>query len=149
MTDFSIPVTTTSIGDRAFYGCTKLRVVDSYNLTPPTAGADIFDGTSQYLKITVNSDSLLAYRAAWSEYALYIYSKEPILPDFLSTTDFINIVSEQNIIDGNIIIINPDVIRTSINNTEAVFVLDNKNKNFNKLIEAEQILINKIVNKVN
>ena len=45
--------------------------------------------------------------------------------------------------------INPNVLKTSISDTEITFVLNNKNREFDKLTKAEQIFINKIVNKVN
>ena len=99
--------------------------------------------------MNVNENSLLDYRASWSEYEQYIFSKEPILPDFLLMSDFINVVSEEDFINGNITTINPNVLKTTISDTEITFVLNNKNRKFDKLVEAEQIFINKIVNKVN
>ena len=67
--------TITSIGDNAFWGCSRLETVIVRNTTPPTLGANVFYGTNSRLKIYVPDSSVSAYQSAWTEYASKI---EPI-----------------------------------------------------------------------
>lgn len=66
-----IPSTVTSIGDRAFAGCTDLREVSVAATTPPTLGTRVFYNTSSNMVIDVPAESVEAYKAApgWSDYA--------------------------------------------------------------------------------
>lgn len=66
---------TTSIGNRAFYGCGSLRTVILRNTVPPTLGTSVFEDANSSLKIYVPDSSVTAYQTAWTAYASKI---EPI-----------------------------------------------------------------------
>lgn len=59
--------TVTSIGNKAFYGCSSLREITVFATTPPVLGTLVFYGSSCPIYVPVASVS--AYQAAWSEYA--------------------------------------------------------------------------------
>lgn len=74
ITDFYLPETLTSIGDRAFSGCSKLLQIFMLGKTPPTIGDAVFDGDNMLTAINVPAESVDAYKAAdgWKEYASII-----------------------------------------------------------------------------
>lgn len=71
LTSIVIPSSVTSIGDYAFYLCSRLSNVTVNATTPPTLGFGIFTRTSNNLVIYVPSTSVDAYKSAtnWSTYA--------------------------------------------------------------------------------
>ena len=74
ITDFYLPETLTSIGDRAFSGCSKLLQIFMLGKTPPTIGDAVFDGDNMLTAINVPAESVDAYKAAdgWKDYASLI-----------------------------------------------------------------------------
>ena len=71
----TIPSSVTSIGSRAFYGCSGLTSITVEAITPPTLGSGAFNGSS--CPIYVPCQSVDAYKAAWSQYADRIACVEP------------------------------------------------------------------------
>lgn len=69
MTTIKLPATLESIGQSAFSGCSSLTIVTSLATTPPTLGEGAFKNCAAGLQILVPSESVDAYKAAWSEYA--------------------------------------------------------------------------------
>ena len=74
LSSLDIPSSITSIGNEAFYNCVNINYIVFYNTTPPTLGNNVFDNTNENFKIFVPSESVDAYKIAWSEYANKIYS---------------------------------------------------------------------------
>ena len=72
-----IPSTVSSIGDNAFEYCENLCEIHLTHSTPPTFGANIFEGVREDFKIFVPEESLENYlnNEGWSEYAKHIYPK--------------------------------------------------------------------------
>jgi hypothetical protein len=58
-----------SIGDTAFSGCSNLATVTCLAKDPPTLGSSVFNNCPAGLQIRVPSESVDAYKAAWSNYA--------------------------------------------------------------------------------
>ena len=71
LSSIEIPNSVTSIGDRVFYGCSSLSSVYVKPKTPPTLGSYSFDKNAPDLKIYVPRASLNAYKTAsgWRDYA--------------------------------------------------------------------------------
>lgn len=77
-----LPSTITSIGNKAFYGCSNMQEVEISAVTPPTLGSDVFyyskvtSGSTSIVKyvnnIHVLSDSLSLYKSSWSDYSSII-----------------------------------------------------------------------------
>jgi len=67
LTSVTIPSSVTSIGNYAFRGCTSLASVACFATTPPTLGADVFEGINT-TTCAVPSPSISAYtsNASWS-----------------------------------------------------------------------------------
>ena len=85
MSEVTIPSSVTSIGNRAFFFCSKLSSVTIYAANPPACGEkgfyDYVDGGEfiiSTLKIYVPSESINLYKTAngWSDYADRIYAIE-------------------------------------------------------------------------
>ena len=72
-----IPSTVSSIGDNAFEYCENLCEIHLTHSTPPTIGANIFEGVREDFKIFVPEESLEKYfnNEGWSKYAQHIYPK--------------------------------------------------------------------------
>ena len=75
LTSITIPSGVTNISNYAFLGCSHLSSVTVLAITPPTSGAQVFNGNASGRKIYVPSESLEAYKTAtnWSAYASAIY----------------------------------------------------------------------------
>lgn len=73
-----LPITITSIGNYAFYGCTSLLSIICRATTPPTLGTSVFGDTNSTFVIYVPAASVTAYREAtnWIEYASRIFPIE-------------------------------------------------------------------------
>ena len=70
-----------TIGEKAFYQCGNLNTVVIDTVIPPTIGANVFldDDRSYYPDSTVDSifvpsDTVAAYKEAWTAYSQYIFS---------------------------------------------------------------------------
>lgn len=76
LTEVTLPYTMENLYTYTFAGCTALKTITCYALTPPAIGAHAFDNVSPN-KIYVPFDSVLAYKEAtgWSAFASKI---EPI-----------------------------------------------------------------------
>ena len=74
LSSLEIPSSITSIGDEAFAGCVNIYYIVFYSTTPPTLGDNVFANTNDKYRIFVPSESVDAYKAAWSTYADKIYS---------------------------------------------------------------------------
>ena len=68
MLSITIPSNVTSIGDYAFEYCFGLNSITVNATTPPTLGSNVFSSTNN-CPIYVPSQSVNAYKAAWSAYA--------------------------------------------------------------------------------
>ena len=68
LSSITIPDSVTSIGMEAFFLCDKLTAITVNSIVPPTLGTDAFDETNE-CPILVPSQSLEAYRNAWSQYS--------------------------------------------------------------------------------
>jgi hypothetical protein len=66
--NLQIPNFVTRIGNHAFYYCRSLTSVTVNATTPPTLGTSAFKNTNN-CSILVPSQSLEAYKNAWSEYS--------------------------------------------------------------------------------
>lgn len=73
LTDLVLPATLTSLADASIYGCSGLKRVICYAVTPPSKATNVFAGSSLE-SIKVPSGSVAAYQAAsgWSAYASII-----------------------------------------------------------------------------
>jgi hypothetical protein len=60
----------TSIGERAFYGCSGLTSIQCEATTPPSLG--LFAIPSSVSSIYVPSESVNAYKLKWKDYATKI-----------------------------------------------------------------------------
>ena len=71
LTSVTIPDSVTTIGDYAFRNCTSLKEVYCKPTTPPSLGYDVFDNNASDRRIYVPTASVDAYKAAmnWSSYA--------------------------------------------------------------------------------
>lgn len=67
-TNIEIPESITSIGIQAFSNCESLTSITINATTPPTLGKHAFDSTNN-CPIYVPSESVQAYKTAWSDYA--------------------------------------------------------------------------------
>ena len=74
LSSLEIPTSITSIGDEAFAYCVNLYYIVFYGTTPPTLGNNVFNNTNDNYRIFVPSESVDAYKSAWSQYANKIYS---------------------------------------------------------------------------
>ena len=74
LTSVTIPDSVTSIGGWAFENCTSLKEVYCKPTTPPTGGHHMFKGNASERKIYVSTASIDAYKVAdgWKDYADYI-----------------------------------------------------------------------------
>ena len=74
LTSITLPDSVTSIGVYAFYGCSSLTTVYSKNPTPPTCGdySTPFHDGPNLEKIYVPTESVYAYKTAWSHEASII-----------------------------------------------------------------------------
>ena len=64
----------TTIGNAAFADCTSLTTVFMQPTTPPTLGNDAFEDCTALYTIVVPTEVVLAYKAAWTDYADKILS---------------------------------------------------------------------------
>jgi hypothetical protein len=75
LTDIKLPASVSSIGEFAF-GASPLASVTSLNPTPPAINGSVFDipnsEESSSMSIYVPTESVDAYKSAWSDYADYI-----------------------------------------------------------------------------
>ena len=71
----TIPATITEIGNQAFANCSNLSAVYCNPKIPPTLGDDVFEGCNSELKIYVPSESIAAYKEAWSAYESKIQAR--------------------------------------------------------------------------
>ena len=76
ISEITIPDSVTSIGKFCFYNAHSLQKVIMEGTTPPTAGADMFGGTHDFLEIIVKDSSKHNYQQAenWSYYTDRIVS---------------------------------------------------------------------------
>jgi len=76
LTSITIPSSVTSIGYYAFYGCSSLASVYVNRTTPPTLEYSAFSSNAQGRKIYVPAVSLSVYKSVsdWSEYSSDIYA---------------------------------------------------------------------------
>ena len=72
LTEIELPASVTTIGSNAFSGAGLLTIVVKGE-TPATLGTNVFTKRT-YLKIYVPAAKVNEYKAAWSEYANFIYS---------------------------------------------------------------------------
>ena len=63
-----LPQGVTGLGKQAFFGCSTLASVTCQATTPPTLGNKAFNNCSANLKILVPTESVEAYKTAWSAY---------------------------------------------------------------------------------
>lgn len=68
LTEITIPSTVTNIKYQAFYADRALEGITCLATTPPTLGSDVFGNTNN-CPIYVPSESVDAYKTAWSQYA--------------------------------------------------------------------------------
>ena len=73
-TTITLPSTITTYGTGVFFGCTALKEAIVEAVTPPTAGANLFQSCTALTAIYVPDASVSAYQAAsgWSTYASII-----------------------------------------------------------------------------
>lgn len=74
LTEATLPSTLTSLGTRAFYGCTHLTTLTVLTTTPPTFGSNALYNTTALVNIYVPAESVATYQAAsgWSAFAAKI-----------------------------------------------------------------------------
>ena len=70
MTSVTIPNSVTSIGDRAFSGCSGLTSITCKAITPPTLGSDVFYDVNKSIPLYVPAESVEAYQTAdqWKDF---------------------------------------------------------------------------------
>lgn len=68
LTKVVIPQNVSSIGASAFYNCSGLTSIECNRTTPPTAGSNMFYGTSN-CDILVPDNSVSTYKSKWSAYS--------------------------------------------------------------------------------
>ena len=69
LTSITIPDSVTTIGNFAFYDCWSLTSVYCKATTPPVLGSYVFHENNSHRKIYVPTESVDAYKSAWSEYS--------------------------------------------------------------------------------
>ena len=74
LTEVTLSSSLTSLGTRAFYGCTHLTTLTVLATTPPTFGSNALYNTTALTNIYVPSESVTAYQTAsgWSAFATKI-----------------------------------------------------------------------------
>lgn len=95
LTSITIPHNVKSIDSQAFKGCSNLKSIYVEPETPPTVGANCFDGVNKDIPVYVrNAAAAASYKAAngWKEFTSYdSFDKELTLEDkkpYLFTIDF-------------------------------------------------------------
>lgn len=68
LTKVVIPQNVSTIGASAFYNCSGLTSIECNRTTPPTAGSNMFYGTSN-CDILVPDNSVSTYKSKWSAYS--------------------------------------------------------------------------------
>ena len=76
LSSVTISKSVTSIGEKAFYGCSDTMTVNMNSYTPPSIGNEAFGGTRTGLKIKVPSGASVIYKNAWSAYENNIEEQE-------------------------------------------------------------------------
>ena len=74
ITTLTLPKELTSIGSEAFSDCSGLATLYCEPTNPPSLGTDVFNGTSESLKIYVPVSSESLYKSSWKDYEGKIYS---------------------------------------------------------------------------
>ena len=77
LTEIVIPRETTSIGDRAFCGCSSLQSISFSSSVPPTLGTDVFLGVNPDFRILVPSRLVSVYKSNWPSLADKILTSAP------------------------------------------------------------------------
>lgn len=145
---FNIPSTVTSIWNNAFSGCLSIKRMDVAPVVPPALGTTVFNNMYQYFRIMV-VHSVNTYKTAWSAYSSIIFGYEPILPDFLTTQDFIDVVPDVDFINDNKTTKTVKLLKVNFFNTQCRFTIDNRLKNNNDLLNVDSLCVKKIINKDN
>ncbi|MCR5680415.1 MAG: chitobiase/beta-hexosaminidase C-terminal domain-containing protein [Prevotella sp.] len=151
--EIELPDGITSIGNRAFSGCTSLKYIDCYALTPPQLGqTEVFLDVPEGLTVFVPEESVDLYKAAegWKDFIILplrskICELEVNIPDGIYknlSLEIVNVKSGQKykyIITDRQVYTFPNLIR---NSTYRVYVRTQSGKT---LVETPNVLIDQEV----
>ena len=107
LNEITIPDSVTSVGDRAFYGCSGLESVICWALEPPSLGYYTFVGVPGSMCVYVYPIAIAAYERAsgWNQFTILPIDDGHVLsvslPGSVNVQDYANMRLEVNNIENN------------------------------------------------